>query len=372
MPLKRILIYHIGSLGDTIVAVPAFSAVRSAYPDARITLLTDRQRSMRTVQSREVFEGSGLVDSYLLYPVDGTRRGRILRPFAIAGMLARIRLGRFDALVYLVRTEAGNPRIERDRRLFRLAGIRTIWGMEGMTAIPPKVPGQPLPRLACMTDQLLARMGASGFALPPAETGLRALGIGGPEARAVEEWLAGRPPDGGRRWVGVGIGGKQPVNRWPLDRYRELVRRLIEQFDVWPVVFGGPEDRGGADELLRCWQRGYAAAGRLSVRAGISALSRCSLFIGNDTGTIHMAAAAGVPCIGIYSARNYPGEWDPAGTGHCVLQSAAACGGCRFVECAENGMKCLLAVTVDDVLRAAGERLVPRWVAPAGRDASHA
>jgi len=359
---QRILIHHIGSLGDTLVAVPALRAVRRNYPDARITMLTDQQSGKTRVQVCDVLDGSGLVDDYLFYPAGNLP--------AMARLLLRLRFGGFDSLVYMVRATATDRRVRRDLWFFRLAGIQCILGIQGLPVAPEKLNGHPLPRLPHVADMLLGRLAASGLNVASDDYGKMDIGIGVRESHHVEQLLSGLPSARGRRWIGVGIGGKMTAKKWPVERFEGLVDRLIELDDAWPVVFGGSEDRAEGQRLVAHWNRGYVACGALGIREAISAMSRCSLFVGNDTGTIHLAAAAGVRCVGVYSSRDYPGLWYPYGDRHIVFRTETPCEGCMLEECVDEGMRCILSISVEPVLEACHNILRERE--KGGRTNSHA
>ncbi len=79
-------------------------------------------------------------------------------------------------------------------------------------------------------------------------------------------------------------------------------------------------------------------------------MRHCTFFLGNDTGSMHMAVAAGLKCVAVFSSRSAPGAWYPYGPGHIVLRKFVPCEGCQLVECVENRMQCILAITVDEVL----------------------
>jgi len=123
------------------------------------------------------------------------------------------------------------------------------------------------------------------------------------------------------------------------------------------VVFGGKEDRVIGEWLLEKWGRGYNAAGALTLRASAAALKRCALFLGNDTGTMHLAAAVGVPCVGIFSSREPPGLWFPQGDRHRVFRSEIECENCGLIECIERANECLKKIKVDEVFEACRELL---------------
>ena len=327
-----------------MASVPALWVVREAYPDAHITMLTDEKPGESRVQPRDILDGSGLIDDYIVYPGG--------KPLAMARLLFRLRIQRYNSLVYLIRQFANNPRVRRDKMFFRLAGIKEFIGTRGFGNNLPMQLGRPMPVVPHVADTLLASLRASGLRTPIAGQGCFDLNIGVSEKERVNRWLTGLPDDRDRPWVGVGIGGKMAVNLWPLERYESLLACLVDVDDVWPVVFGGPENRDDGQRLVEHWNRGYVACGALGIRETIAAISRCTLFVGNDTGTLHMAATAGVRCVGVYSSRNYPGLWDPYGDRHVVIRTEMPCEGCKLEECVVEGMKCILSISVDNVLEA--------------------
>jgi asparagine synthase (glutamine-hydrolysing) len=355
---KRILVFRIGQLGDTIVALPAMWLVRKHFPHAHIALLCDRHPGKSHVLASDLLRGAGIFDDYLSYPV--SQSGRLLRQSRMAGLLAAIRRGRFDTLVYLAPTNRKPEQIERDRRFFRMAGIRNFIGTEGFEPLEPKQSGQPLKMMPRESELLLQRLAASGLRAERQDQLRMDLGLDPKDDAAVSSWKTQLPSDGGRLWVAVGPGSKMPAKRWPLRRFEQVVVDLAREFDIWPVVFGGAEDKVIGDWLLARWGRGYNAAGALDVRTAAAALKRCGLFLGNDTGTMHLAAAVGVPCVAVFSSREPPGIWFPAGEGHRVFRSDIECEGCELVECIELGNECLKRIGTDQVLDGCRELLTVR------------
>jgi len=361
---KRVLVFRIGQLGDTIAALPAISAVRSHFPNGRFTLLCDRHPGKPFVFGPDLLRGSGLFDDFEFYPVHDQLLGRLLQAKDMLALLRRLRRARYDTLVYLLPSARTRRQVARDVRFFRAAGITEIIGTEGFAAPPVRTPGRPLDEVPHEAELLLARLAASEISVPPPGRGSMDLGLGPKEEAEVRAWLDSQtrcpvvrgpvPPvaSGHRPWVGFGPGSKMPAKRWPWERFAELGRRLIEQFDIWPVVFGGAEDAADAARLLKAWGRGYNAAGGLSLRAAGAALRRCLLYVGNDTGTMHLAASVGTRCVAIFSARDWPGRWNPYGPGHRVLRAAIDCEGCGLVECLAQQNECLSRISVSEVLAA--------------------
>ncbi len=355
---KRILVFRIGQLGDTIVSLPAMWAVRRQFPNAHIALLSDRHPGKSYVLASDLLRGAGIFDEFLSYPVSET--GFILWPGRMATLLAAVRRRNFDTLVYLAPSNRTPEQIERDRRFFSLAGIKNFIGMRGFLQVRPNKPGEPLEEVSPESDLLLNRLAASGLPVASDNRHDVDLGLSENEEEQLSVWLSGLESGGDCPWIAVGPGSKMPAKRWPLKRFREVVDLLIQEFDVWPVVFGGEEDRTIGEWLLERWGRGYNAAGALGLRTAAAGLKRCTLFLGNDTGTMHMAAAVGVQCVAIFSSRDHPGRWYPRGEGHRVFRSQIECEGCLLVECVELQNECLKRISAAEVLEACREVLANR------------
>jgi ADP-heptose:LPS heptosyltransferase len=278
-------------------------------------------------------------------------------------LLPRLRQARFDTLVYLAPRLRKRWQVFRDLAFFRLAGITHFFGHRGFTPLPPRVPGSPLPFVEHETDHLLSRLALSGIPVPPPEERRIDLCISGKELSGARAWLETLPgTDHMGRLIAVGPGANWPSKVWPEERYVELVRPLLNQPGVYPVVFGGPEVSALGDRLIAAWGCGLNAAGRLSVRQAAAALSHCKLFVGNDTGTMHLAAAVNTPCVAIYAAVGWPGKSYPYGQGHRVLRRSVPCEGCFLHVCIEHDMKCLKLISVDEALAACRTALAERGI----------
>lgn len=343
----KLLVYHIGSLGDTLVAVPALWALRDNYPDAHITMLTDEQPGQARVQVCDILDGSSLIDDYIVYPVG--------KPLIIARLLLQLRIRRFDLLIYLIRRVEGPWRVQRDKLFFRLAGIKRFIGMQGICKRPTKSSSNPMTVVPHVADTILTMIRVDGLKTPPAGQGRVDINIGEREQYNVKRWLSELPDDGGRRWLAIGPGSKMPCKIWPSERYLAVAKRLVDEYDLWPVIWGGPGDRDLGEKLVQELGRGYVAAGVLDVRDSMAAMARCLMFLGNDTGTMHMAVASGLRCVALFSARDFPGKWDPYGDGHIVLRTQVSCEGCMLEACVVERMKCILSISVEQVLQACRE-----------------
>ena len=178
------------------------------------------------------------------------------------------------------------------------------------------------------------------------------------EERAIEILRSLDIPENAKL-IAVGPGSKMQAKRWPAERFIEVGQKLIRAIpEVFFITFGGQDEREYCGHLCDVWA-GHAAncAGIASVMQAAAIIRRCKLYLGNDTGTMHLAAAVGVPCVAIFSARDYPGRWEPFGRGHEILRHNTDCAGCMLEECIVNKNRCLHGISSDAVFNATSEVL---------------
>ena len=90
--------------------------------------------------------------------------------------------------------------------------------------------------------------------------------------------------------------------------------------------------------------------GALTPRESAAAIARARLFVGHDSGPMHLAAAVGTPVVAIFAARNIPRQWFPYGKQHQVVYHRVECWGCGLETCIEQQKKCLMSIRVDEVM----------------------
>lgn len=347
---QKIIIYRFGQLGDTIAAIPAIQAIRNHFPGREIVLLSETLAQETHLGPRLVLEETGLVDSFVTYPSVGSLKG-VLNALSAFRALAS---GGVEALVYLVPSIRPKSKRLRDLIVFRLAGFSKIIGTQGFPAnVTPRTFDGNLKMVMPETDALLARIALDGVEVPASGNARVDLRLQPKEDAVAEEWLRERGLLGGgeNRWFAICPGSKWASKLWPKERYAELGLRLSRDLELIPVVVGGKEDRELAEELLTHWGIGHCAAGEMGVRESAALMKHAAFYVGNDTGAMHLAAAVGTRCVGIFSAQDWPGRWEPYGDGHRVLRTHVACGGCMSAQC-PNDVLCLRQVSVDEVFDA--------------------
>lgn len=344
------MVFRIGHLGDTVIALPALWAIRENFPSARLTLLTNRDtQNPNYISPADVIPVDGLIDQVIAYPTNLTRWARIA---AFAKLIRKLRAQKFDALIYLMPRIRNARQIDRDHSIFRLCGIDRILGTEYLkqNSLPGVIP-KPTPSVDQEGIFLLDMLASDGLEIDKANPRTD-LGITEKEKATAAEWFdrfVGRAE--GRRLIAIAPGSKWRSKLWPEERYETVIGNLINEHQAFPLIFGGAEDRGLAMRLLEKWGTGVNAAGELKVREAAAVLGSCDLYVGNDTGTMHLAAAMGTPCVGIFAAIDWIGRWTPLGAKSVVFRKRVACEGCLTPDCF-NDNECLDLVTEDEVFNA--------------------
>ncbi len=344
--IKRLLVYRLGQIGDTVAALPALWAIREQLSQAQLTMLSEVPREGKNIAPEKVLPASGLIDAYLKYE---SRPGWQGIPRAIATAL-RLRRERFDAVAYLAPTIRQPRHRQRDEFFFKLAGLKHRLGFRAFPedSYPRDAKGQPLP-VTQEADALLARLKQDGFTIPEPGKGRMDLALTSTERARAQDWLHTQAIT--QPWVAICAGAKWTSKKWDAARFQEIGKRIHAELGLLPVVMGGPEDREQAQALVQAWGHGAIAAGELSVRESAALMEHAKFYLGNDTGVMHLASAVGIPCINLFSALDWPGRWLPYGDHHINLRAKVDCAGCLSAECPHQNL-CMDRLSVDLVWQA--------------------
>jgi ADP-heptose:LPS heptosyltransferase len=337
---RRILIYRLGSLGDTVVALPALRLVASAFPDAERWALTNHNANRKASPMAAVLEGTGLVHGYLEYPL-GLRN--------LAGLLRLRRdIRRFspDVLIYLTEPR-GRFKTWRDALFFRYCGITRLIG------VPYNANQQQPLRLhnglyeyeGARLTRCLEEIGTIRLDAPNAFD----LALSDSEHRAALRAL--EPLTNLRPLLVASVGAKVDVKDWGDANWAALLTRLGNQLPGWGLaMLGAADERERTEALIANWPGKRAnLCGQISVRESAALLTRARLYLGHDSGPMHLAAAMGTPCVAVFSSRSLPGQWYPFGWQHRVLYHPISCQGCGLEVCIARNKACIRSITADEV-----------------------
>lgn len=330
---RRILVWHQGALGDVLLAGPALLALARRYPGAGFTLVGNPATLgllAATLPVAAVLSSSGAVWLELFQEAGAgsPALGEILAPLDLAVIFGPQEQPDF---------------LERWRR----AGVpRVCW-----------LPSFPLAGRRPLASLQAARLQALGLETPPPEF---RLVVPPGERQAARVWREVRGQSPGPL-VALAPGSGHPRKNWPLANYLELGRWLTDawQAEVWWVL--GPAETALGEQVVALHP---PARGRLLQKLPLSLLAaylaECALFVGNDSGVTHLAAAVGVPRVTAIFGPSDPVIWSPPGA--TVIAGGRPCAPCtqgRTITCPEAACLTDLAMAVvrgvlEEQLAAAG------------------
>ena len=137
----------------------------------------------------------------------------------------------------------------------------------------------------------------------------------------IDRLLKKEKADSGSLMIGFFPGAGHPSRRWPLERFAELAEYLARNDDVRPIVFAGPEERELLPRIKELFPRSAVVFDRLTIPQMAAAQARLAALVSNDTGPMHVAAAAGTPVV-LLLDRRAPESYLPLGTQHRVIYSS--------------------------------------------------
>lgn len=340
---QRLLIYRLGSLGDTVIALPCFHKIRDTFPNADITLLTNQPVMAKAAPLEAILGKEYFFDRVVAYPV-GTRSA-----FVLTTIIRKIRALQIDTVINLTpaRTKLS---VFRDRLFFRAAGARQLIGFpstpQDFGGIDPATGEH-----EWEAHKLARRLQALG-PIPLAEEhywDLRLTAAEQQEATQVLSSLSREAPI-----VAISIGAKMQVKDWGLANWLALIDRLKSSLPSWQLLMlGAAEEFVSSATLLHAWNGpSLNLCGKTSPRVSAAVLQRTKLYIGHDSGPMHLAACVGVPCVGIFAARNLPRQWYPRGATNQIIYHHVDCAGCNLDTCIAQQKRCILSITVEEVQQA--------------------
>jgi heptosyltransferase-2 len=155
------------------------------------------------------------------------------------------------------------------------------------------------------------------------------------------------------------------AKRWLPERFAETADRLAGQYNARVLIVGARGEEPLAQAIAgRIKANTVVLSGKTSVRELMAAVKRCAVFITNDTGPMHIAAAFGVPLVAVFG----PTDWRttaPFGTGHALVRQPVDCSPCLLRECPIDH-RCMTRVSVDEVYQAAIVQMASRRASESG------
>ena len=348
----RIIVFRPGQFGDTLAAFPALEALSALAGSKPLIYVTNRFRTRSLVQAQEVLKLSPCIRQCVTYAVEDSASQRYRE------LCDGLSPAYGDLFLYLTYPRATHFQVLRDWFFFHSLGFRNLYGFRAAFNWRTRyLRSQALPRESERLLDTLVKLGMS----PPCACPCKLLLD---HAFADDAW--NRHGLNGQRVLAVAPGSKMQAKRWPLARYMEVCSRWSRESGCKIIIVGGSDDAPAAQTLAFSLPgTAYDFCGVSLAQSG-ALLAKCTAFLGNDSGAMHLAALLGLRTIAIFSARERVGLWFPAGEGHTVFRHSPECQHCARETCFAAEPPCLASTTVEMVLQALRRTgdLPPCYAAP--------
>lgn len=332
-PLKpfEVVVRSPNWLGDACMALPAVRALKQGRPDLRLTVFGPEKLRDLWISQPEVDDYVGKAGKEGLFSASARLRGTGVR---------------YDAGILF--TNSTRSTLE-----FWLAGIPRLVGYRGSIRswfLNQQCPEPPAgrPPLHHMEKYLRIIAHAGGATQDPA-------------LRAPARPSGPRTAGGATLRLGLCAGAEYgQAKRWPLERYAQAADEIsarLPQPAEW-LFFGAPGEKAMGETLsVQVTAAHRNLVGRTTLAELIAELRTCDLLLTNDTGTMHLAAALGVPTVSIFGSTE-PSLTGPVGDPHRVLRHHVPCSPCFKRECPFGHYDCMTGMSVEKVVSAVVKSLL--------------
>ena len=304
---RNILVIHFGQLGDVVLGLPALNVIRQRFPNAKITAIVGKP-------GLPIVEMSRTVDDTIAVDRVSLKKGNTLVSIGkIIKLVKRVRGLGFDFVIDLHSLSETNLLGFLSGAPHRLYAHRPSRSIELLSNFQPRAAREDLSKHA--VDRYLDVVQPLGVS---DQSRIPRIQTNSADDATVESLLKKEGANSNALLVGLFIGAGHVLRRWAIERYAALADSLIRNDKVRVVVFAGPEERALLSQGRKLFPPNTIFFDRLTIPQLASAQARLTVFISNDTGPMHIAAAVGTPVI-VLLDRPTTHAYIPLGDQHRIL-----------------------------------------------------
>ena len=320
----NVLIFRIGSIGDTIASLPCFHEIRRQHPNSKVTLLTNLPNDTRglAISSSEVLNNSNLVDATINYRI------KVISIELFKTLRIEVKRNNISLAYYLMPFRS-KLALYRDYAFLKLIGIKRIYGISlfsnhtnlaqrlGINAHQNSVNPNFEPEYQRLYRLTFPNLSPSTLTLSDFNLNLQNFEIQAFDAKFSNISM-------NKKSIAISIASKSnsDIKDWGKKNWKKLIREMSVIYPEFTLIaIGADSDKDIHEEILKCWSGNRVNfCGILSVRESAIVLSRCKVMICNDSGPMHLGAIVGLPVISLFSNENKPGIWYPWGNEKNVIR----------------------------------------------------
>jgi lipopolysaccharide heptosyltransferase I len=305
----KVAVVKLSSIGDVVHALPVAVALKRSSAALQVSWIAEAREAA-------LLAGHPAIDEVIVADTRGWRRARprLTAARAALGVTRALRRRGFDVAIDLqglIKSGLLTAATRAPRRI----GFAAPFRRERPSALFTNENVRPPASARHVVDQYLALLRPLGITDTAVEFGIP---IDAAAETRADELLARAGIKAHDRLVLVNPGAGRPNKRWPVERFRELARRLADEVGARVVLLWGPGEEDDA-RAVAAGAAGALIAPPTTLRELVALARRARLVIAGDTGPLHIAAAVGTPCVGFYGPTSGVRN-GPYGAGHRVLQ----------------------------------------------------
>ena len=359
--IRRILAIKVDHIGDFVTAFPAFRKIKRHFPNAELTVLAAKA-SLALVAMEPAIDR---VIEFNFFHARSEKGERAMARKALRDLQDQLSRERFDLAIDLRRQP-------ETRQILRHTGARWLAGFDRGYAYPwldfsVEFEGDLANHLKHehVVDSLVHLVDAIAANCDPDRDVLGAPAARGPARDGIAALLLanGLSPDRLAAPLACLHTGAGSVNKqWPGPSFAGLIDLLAGEAGATVMLIGGPDEAVAVTALLKLVRHPAAVVnlvGKIPLKDLPGVIKAADLYVGNDSGPKHIAAALGVPTVGIHSGTVDAGEWGPMGPRSVTIRREMTCSPCYLARAADchRGLACLTGLRVADVWQASRRML---------------
>ncbi len=331
MASEKILLIRLSSLGDIVLTTPAIRAVRAHLPDAYVAMLVGKQ-------SAEVLRENPHLNEIITFD-------RFAKDKDTGEMLRTVRMLREREFTLAIDLQ----RKFRTALLMYFSGATERIGKGALCTV--RVPEQGNKHATAHSFDLLHAAG-----IPAVDQRLELFLAESEYTDASRRFDTAGVTQTGLK-VGVFPGAGWKLREWMPDRFAAIGDRLFQHFNAEVLIFGGEKESELVHTVANLMDaRAIPFAGNLQVRELAACIEKCDLFLTNDTGPMHIAAAVGTPTVSLFGPGNHI-RFQPLGGLHQTIRHDVPCNPCKqFTDKCKDNI-CMKKITVDEVWQSISDTL---------------
>jgi lipopolysaccharide heptosyltransferase II len=332
--VRKVLVIRLRSIGDTVLTTPSLFALRQFLPQVKTHILLEDWVA-------PILEGSPLVDRVIAIPRHGnSARARIARELHRANYDVVYNFHGGTTATFLTRASGAANRVGYAH--YQYARLHNH-----IAPSPQQIWSRPTLHSA---EQQLALIGWTG--VPVTDRPPTLLSVAENAAQSISAKLAANEIQDGEPLALIHPAAAFETKRWPAENFARVADDLAAR-GLLPVVIVSPKEKKVLDALVAHAATRVVAFDNLSLPEVVALSARARLFIGNDSGIAHIAAAVKTPCVVIFGSSNVA-HWRPWTTNQNeVVREELPCQPCHGYFCSEfEKPQCILSVSVERVIAA--------------------